>query len=80
VPLRDVSVLLEWSERDAPLPGVWTIVEARVLGLATVPWLYPSTPFEELSFQPDFETRSAIVPASDGIEVFYTHDYATDLI
>ena len=37
----------------------------------------PEHAVPELSFQPDFETRSAEVPDSGGIEVFYRHEYAT---
>jgi hypothetical protein len=76
VPLRDVSALNEWRDRDRPSPATWNVVESWVLRLDLAPWLYPSTPFPELSFQPDFETRSAVVPESGGIEVFSTHDYA----
>jgi hypothetical protein len=77
VPLRDVSALDEWRERDGPTVATWTVVEAWIVGLDLAPWLSPSTPFPELSFQPDFETRSAVVPESGGIEVFYTYEYAS---
>jgi hypothetical protein len=77
VPLRDVSALDEWREGAGPSSTNSAIVEAWVLGLDAAPWLFPSTPFPELSFQPDFETRSAEVPDSGGIEVFYRHEYAT---
>lgn len=36
-------------------------------------------PFAELSDQPKYEVRSAVVPGS-GVEVFYRHDYATDVV
>jgi hypothetical protein len=63
-----------------PADSVWTIVEAWILGLDRAPWMFPSTPIQELSFQPDFETRSAIVPDSGGVEVFYRNEYASDIV
>jgi len=78
VPLRDISALEEWRQRDNPPEAVWTAVRTWVGGLDHAPWQAPSTPFAELSGQPDYEVRSAVVPGSGEIEVFYRQDYVTD--
>ncbi len=80
MPLRDTSALEEWRARDRPTSALEVTVRAWILGLDTAPWLFPSTPFPELSFQPDFEMRSAEVPESGGVEVFYRHEYATGAV
>jgi len=55
-------------------------VRAWIDGLGETPWQAPSIPFPELSDQPHYEVRTAVVPGSGGIEVFYRHDYLRDLV
>ena len=76
--LRDISALQEGRIRTNPTPEIWAIVNTWVAGLDSAPWQSPSTPFPELSFFGEVETRSAVVPNSCGIEVFYRHEYASD--
>ena len=52
-------------------------VEDWVAGLASASWQAPSVPFPELSSQPDYEVRSAVVPGSGGVEVFYRTTYVS---
>jgi hypothetical protein len=56
------------------------VVRSWINNLGTAPWQAPSIPFPELSDQPHYEVRSAAVPDSGGIEVFYRHDYIRDLV
>lgn len=57
---------------------MWSAVRWWIADLALTPWQAPSVPFPELSNQPEYEVRSAVVPQT-GIEVIYRHHYATDL-
>ena len=78
MPLRDTSALDEWRQRVNPSPTVWSVVWEWVQGLDAKPFQAPSTPFPELSSLPEYELRTAEIPGSDGIEVFYRHEFASD--
>jgi hypothetical protein len=80
VGLRDTAALHEWRERESPRQQVWDVVNQWVQGLDSASWQAPSTPFPELSEQPFDEVRSAVVPGSDEIEVFYRHEYRTGAV
>lgn len=58
---------------------MWSAVRWWIADLALTPWQAPSVPFPELSNQPEYEVRRAVVPQT-GIEVINRHYYATDLI
>ena len=58
---------------------MWSAVRWWIADLALTPWQAPSVPFAELSNQPEYEVRSAVVPGTD-IEVIYRHHYVTDLV
>jgi hypothetical protein len=51
-----------------------------VEGLAATPWQAPSAPFPEISDPPNFEYRTAEVPGTDAVEVFYRHHFADGLV
>ena len=85
MPLGDLSALDNWERRDQPTAVVRAAVRRWVNALVDDDgndhsFLYPSTIFPELSFQPNYEVRSAVIPDSGGVEVFYRHEYATGLI
>jgi hypothetical protein len=80
VPLRDISALDEWGRHDDPPYSIWRIVSLWVEGLGSGPWQAPSAPFPELSALPDYEVRVAEVPESNGVEVFYRREFASEVV
>ena len=59
-----------------PSPERWQRVREWVEEAGDAPWIAPSIPFPELSDYPHDEVRSAVIPRTDGVEVFYRHTYA----
>jgi hypothetical protein len=80
VPLRDTAALEEWGERENPPYLTWRIVSEWITGLAAAPWQAPSVPFPELSDPPRYEVRTAEVPDTDGVEVFYRRTFTGEVI
>lgn len=80
MPLGDVAPLIEWRDSTNPLQERWNIVRLWVEMAGQTPWLSPSIPFPELSDQPHYEVRSAVIPYSEGVEVFHRHTYADDRV
>jgi hypothetical protein len=80
VPLRDVTALGEWGRRENPPYSTWHLVTLWVDGLGTAPWQAPSTPFPELSDLPDYEYRTAEVPDTEGVEIFYRREFAGEVV
>ena len=80
MPLRDTSALVEWELRDKPTEARWLIVRDWIAGLDDAPWQYPSIPLPELGGQPEYEIRTAVVPESGGVEVFYRQEYVTGAV
>lgn len=80
MPVRDTSALSDWAAREKPTPEVWAAVSMWVAFLEDSPWPAPSTPFPELSDFPNYETRSAEIPGTDGVEVFYRREFAGEVI
>jgi hypothetical protein len=80
VALRDVGAFHDWVEREKPSPAAWRAARAFIAELGDHSWQAPSVPVAELSVQPVFEVRHALlpVPAEAGVEVWYRHEYATD--
>jgi len=78
VTLRETAALDEWVARVGPSSVVEDKVRRWVAGLDTASWQYPSSPFPDLMFAGDYEVRSAVVPDSGGVEVFYRHDFVSD--
>ena len=73
--LGDVAALREWLERDHPPAVIADTVTAWVWRLDRTPWQYPSVPF-----QPESEIRTAEVPGTGGVHVFYRQAYALDVV
>src|SRR5579863_9752050 len=80
VPLRDTSALHEWGSRENPPYSTWQIVELWVNGLNTTPWQAPSIPYAEISDLPKYEIRTAEVPDTDGVEIFYRREFDGEFI
>lgn len=80
MPFGDVAALDEWGERDKPPYLTWRAVRDWIAGLADARMAGPSVRFPELSDPPLYEIRIAEVPDTDGIEVFYKHQFADGLV
>jgi hypothetical protein len=61
-----------------PAQDVADSVRSWVQALAYAPWQAPSVPVPELSRQPFYETREALLPF--GVYVVYQQDYQTGTI
>lgn len=79
MPLRDRAAFNEWVDREAPSLAARRIVQTFMIELGDAPWRGPSTPIPELSDQPTFEMRTALlpVPGEDAVQLWYLHAYAT---
>jgi hypothetical protein len=75
VPLGNLDAFREWVERDDPKYRDARPVEAWIAQLAEKPWARPSRPVPEISNQPEYEVRAALLPDADGVEVIYRHTY-----
>jgi hypothetical protein len=60
--------------------GTYRAVRAWILGLDDAPWQASSVPLPGFSGPPVYEIRFAKVPDTDGIEVFYKHQFADGLV
>lgn len=78
--LRDTGAYHEWIEREQPSIEAQRTARAFIAELGDRSWLAPSVPVAELSIQPLYEVRHALldVPGGAGVEVWYRHEYATD--
>jgi hypothetical protein len=56
------------------------LVSAWIRALDSAPWQAPSVPFPELSDPPRYEVRTAEIPDSGGVEVFYRREFAGEAI
>jgi hypothetical protein len=80
VALGNIDALYEWAESDEELLySVFRRVELWIAGLASTPWQQPSVPLTLAAGEP-WEIRSAVVPGTDGVEVFYEHEHATGAV
>jgi hypothetical protein len=79
VPLRDISEFHAWIERESPTPAARTVARTFIAELGDQPWRAPSVPIAELSSQPEYEVRSAVleVDGEPDVVVWWLHDYAT---
>ncbi len=75
MPLRDVAAFHEWIARENPSAAAQRVVRAFISDLAVRPWRAPSVPIAELSAQPDYEMRTAVLDVQDeaGIELWWVH-------
>ena len=70
----------EWVEREEPSLRAQRVARRFIAEIGDQPWLAPSVPINELSVQPQYEVRSALLPVpreAAAIQVWYRHDYAT---
>lgn len=67
-------------QREDPRVSVLRAVGEWVAGLGGRPWQAPSVPWPEMSDQPHSDIRTAEIPGTDGVEIFYRHDFGTDIV
>ena len=75
MPLGSVGAFSEWVERENPSYLEAKRVESWINELSDRPWTAPSEPVPEMSNQPEYEIRQAVVPGTERIEVIYRHTY-----
>ncbi len=79
--LRDTRAFDAWSANSASSDDEWRAVRDWIIGLATASYQAPSIPVPELSEQPTYEVREAIVPRSGGVFILYRCFYGeSDLV
>ena len=76
--LGNVEAFSDWVGRDNPSYLEAKRVESWVNELRDRPWTAPSVPMPEMSNQPEYEVRQAVVPGTDRVEVIYRHTYSTE--
>jgi len=79
VALRNTRPYYEWVDRELPSLQAKQIARSFIADIADQPWLAPSVPIVELSLQPQYEVRSALLAGGgeSPIQVWYRHEYAT---
>jgi hypothetical protein len=80
VALRDIAAYQDWLRREHPPAKAQQTARSFIAELGDQPWLAPSVPIAELSLQPDYEVRYALLPVGDevAVEIWYRHEYATE--
>lgn len=79
MPLHQVAEYHAWIARESPTTAAQSVARTFIAEIGDVPWRVPSVPIGELSNQPEFEVRTAILPVAGerDVQVWYLHDYAT---
>lgn len=79
MPLRDVSEFHLWIEREKPSKSARSVARTFIAELGDRPWRAPSVPVAELSKQPEYEVRTAVlvVKGEPDVVVWWLHDYVT---
>jgi hypothetical protein len=79
VPLREIGAFAEWIEREAPSRRARSVARTFIAELGDEPWRAPSVPVPELSSQPEYEVRSAllVVEGEADVQVWYLYAYAS---
>jgi hypothetical protein len=79
VALRNTRPYYDWVDRELPSLQAKQVARTFVADLGEMPWLAPSIPIAELSRQPHYEVRSALltVRAESPVQIWYRHEYAT---
>ena len=79
MPLHEIDEYHAWIARDSPSRVAQSVARTFIAEIGDVPWRAPSVPIAELSNQPEYEVRTAIlaVPSERDVQVWYLHDYAT---
>lgn len=80
--LRDVSGFHHWIESESPSQRAWSVVRTFLAEVGERPWVAPSIPVVEMSNQPDYELRTAVIEVDPGIEVqvWWINEYATGAV
>ncbi|MEJ7796711.1 MAG: hypothetical protein WKF50_14240 [Nocardioides sp.] len=80
--LRDAGGFYRWVETESPSAEAWSVVRTFLARVGDRPWAAPSVPVEEMSNQPDYEVRTAIIEVGEGVEVhaWWLHEYATGAV
>ncbi|HUC15721.1 MAG TPA: hypothetical protein VMS00_14820, partial [Acidimicrobiales bacterium] len=75
MPLGRVDAFGDWIDRDDPSYRVARPIEAWIAELGSRPWAGPSEPVPEMSNQPEYEVRTAVLSGIAAVEVIYRHTY-----
>ncbi len=80
--IRDASGFHRWVESESPDREMWSAVREFLVLIGSRPWAAPSVPVEEMSDQPNYEVRTAVIPVRPGVDVqaWWRHEYATDAV
>lgn len=80
--IRDASGFHRWVEAEEPDIEAWSLVREFLVTIGSRPWSAPSVPVEEMSDQPNYEVRTAVLELRSGIEVqaWWLHEYATNAV
>ena len=78
MPLRNADAWFDWINSYDPPPDVRHRVGSWINEMIDAPWLAPSIPLPDISNQPVYEVRQAVVPDSQETQVYYLHVYADD--
>jgi len=79
VALHHIGEFHTWIARESPSRAAQSVARTFVAEIGDVPWRAPSVPIAELSNQPEYEVRSAMLPVAGepDVQIWYLHDYAT---
>ena len=79
MPLRDLDAFHNWIKREEPTPAAQRVARAFIAELGDRPWRAPSVPISDLSHQPEYEFRTALLPVAGepDVQIWYQHTYAT---
>ena len=64
MPLHQVAEYHAWIARESPTTAAQSVARTFIAEIGDVPWRVPSVPIGELSNQPEFEVRTAILPVA----------------
>jgi hypothetical protein len=80
VSLGDIQAFHRWVETERPWYAVGIAVADWIRRAGETPWLAPSVPIPELSFD-DRQTRVAVLELTgETVEILYREIYATQLV
>ncbi len=69
MPLREIGAYFEWIERETPSRRARSVARTFIAELGDEPWRAPSVPIGELSNQPEYEVRTALLTDDGGLQV-----------
>lgn len=82
MPLRKIGRYRAWVDRESPPLEAQQVVRSFLVAVGVEPWRAPSVPIAQLSKQPEYEVRSAVLVVFDlsTVQVWYRHFYATGAV